>query len=69
VDRTYSKRFKEFRMEKIKLSSIFVIPVVDKDVSRRVIDAYIYLYCIEKGLQAPRLLLHLKKDFPLSYYL
>lgn len=56
-------------MEKIKLSSIFVIPVVDKDVSRRVIDAYIYLYCIEKGLQAPRLLLHLKKDFPLSYYL
>jgi len=60
-------------MDNIKLSNIFVIPVVVEDLSRSATDTYIYLYCIEKGLRPPSntecLLLHLKKDFPFIHYL
>jgi len=55
-------------MENIKCSNIFVIPVENEDLSRSAINAYVYLYCVEKGLRAPShtecILLHLKKDFP-----
>jgi len=60
-------------MENIKLSDIFVMPVVDEDLSRSATDAYVILYCVEKGLRAPSntecLLFNLKKDFPFSHYL
>ena len=55
-------------MENIKCTNIFVIPVVNEYLSRSAVDAYVYLYCVEKGLRAPShtecLLLHIKKDFP-----
>jgi len=37
-------------MENIKCSNIFVIPVVNEDLNRSAIDACVYLYCVEKGL-------------------
>ena len=60
-------------MENIKRSSIFVIPIENEYLSGSGIDAHVYLYCVEKGLQAPlhneRLLLHLRIDFPFRYHL
>jgi len=60
-------------MENKKCNNIFVIPIENEDLSRSAIDAYVYLYCLEKGLRVPShtecLLLHLKRDFPFRYYL
>jgi len=60
-------------MENIKRSNILVIPIENENLSGSGIDAHVYLYCVEKGLQAPLhnecLLLHLRRDFPFRYYL
>jgi len=60
-------------MENIKRNNIFVIPIEDENLSRSAINVYVYLYCVKKGLRAPShiecLLLDLKRDFPLRYYL
>ena len=49
-----------------------MIPIENENLSRGAVNAYVYLYCVEKGLQAPFLnecLLHLKRDFPFRYHL
>jgi len=60
-------------MENVKRTNIFVIPIENENLNRSGIDAYVYLYCVEKGLPAPFhnecLLLHLKRDFPFRYHL
>jgi len=60
-------------MENIKCNNIFVISTENENLSRSAIDAYVYLYCVKKGLRVPShtecLLLHLKRDFPFRYHL
>jgi len=60
-------------MENINQNNIFVIPIENENSSTNTINAYVYLYCVEKGLRAPShiecLLLHLKRDFPFCYHL
>ena len=60
-------------MENIKRSNILVIPIENENLSRSGINAYVYLYCVEKGLRIPShtecLLLHLKRGFPFRYHL
>ena len=54
-------------MENLKRNNIFVIPIEDENLSGSAVDAYVFLYCVGKGLRAPShtecLLIHLKRDF------
>jgi len=56
-------------MENTKRSNIFVISIENESLNRSGIDAYVYLYCVEKRLPAECLLLHLKRDFLFRYHL
>jgi len=60
-------------MENIKRKNIFVIPIEDENLSGSAVNAYVYLYCVGKGLRSPShtecLLLHHKRDFPFRYHL
>jgi len=57
---------------KYKTKQHFVIPIEKENLSRGAINAYVYLYCVEKGYKLQfhnECILHLKRDFPFRYHL